>query len=1028
MKQSRWNKEGKQHKKKERHISHTTGITTGIATVVIVFFCILGSVLYLDRTHGKDEPSETGEDMQTVSVEFGAERGEENQAVHTMLNKPAAKPEAGDNRTVFKIIEVIPHEACSVFPYLVEWGSPKAYDENVAIGYEGLLSLTAGWEVFMFNEESTAAKDSNPYTIARESIRQAVLNNYEVPMGSDSNPNGKWYRKTQPNKEGLITESGYFEYVGKGNGLYYLSASHVTDNPDGRGVRYETKAVARKGTQSPKGEMYVADAAYYLAKEHQSVARPDYSGKKVVSQTGYHYDLSFREAAAGSYAADLNKIKTSVKPEYAYQLVVESRAVSSWETGYTYAVGGNYAVDSAVQENTGAYVRISDSSRSDGYTQSGLDAGYFRLAVAQDGGAPRYSVLFQEAAAGCYYANPPRAWSGLQTAPYFFTYAGNEKGFYDVAFYYDTDSTVRHYQENLVQIEHDMGRYALTATSKTAAGMPVYEEGNGAGSYPADYTKIIKNISFYDGINWGQEDAQYSSSSGYNAGVGINLGGGDSSLESEAGGFVFVPVSDKKDRKETPLSILPKNTAGKNTNTDDYYKIGDRIYVTGQERRYRYYCRDGFYNNEWFKLLCYSTHPKDSTKPYTQIIDGVGYDYNKTSGENLADPNTKALLEAFNQNMRIEIVQITPEKLTAADVKSAQLIYISNQEGIHNLSGKWNQISDARKKVGLDPLASCNWSGICSKYGDISDEALMTIYDECIWKRNRALIASIDIINSNNMAKTNLEKLGYFMNFFVEARNWAEFMPQQYPDIANEDFSRIKKNTEVSVCKTSYEIRPNNSRTHYNWGYDADRAETHSGWINEYFQVFSKKDGNSIEAGYEHTYYIGWNIGQVLDGETKLTLGYWLPGFLQDIGNSFRIWLLIQNSQEDRSTLAIEVLDAQATASDPPQLVIYGDELDADTFSFAYKVNLLGGGDVKPQLDVTLRWEGGTLLEQNTDASYGKEYEVNTRKGFTQDGTQNGTLGVSSVKKKLIISAENANGKEAEAEVWVVVREGFDLN
>lgn len=1024
MKLSGKNKQNRKQSRERKSGRLLPCIAAGSAACVLVLSCLAEGYLYGGRKDAAVSAA-AGTNAQTTEVEFGAVLSEENQAVHSMLNKPAVKPDAGDTRTVFKIVEVIPHEACSVFPYLVEWGSPEAYDNNVTIGYEGLMSLTAGWNVFMFSEEDTKARDSNPFTIARESIQQSKLKNYEVPMGAASNPNGKWYRKTQADKDGMITEDGYFEYVGAGKGLYYLSASYATDKPDGRGIRYETRAVARAGTQSPAGELYVSGAAYYIAKEHQAIAKPAYNGKEVVSRTGYHYDLSFAVDSGGTYAADMDKIKVSDKPEYDYHLAVDVSL--PWDSGFTYAAGGNYAVESAVPDNAaGNYVRISDGSRQDGFAQNGLDAGYFRLAAPADGTAPRYKLTFRRTAGGFYYANKPAVWSAQQSTSYYFEYAGQGKGFYDAVFQYSTEPSVKRYGDTLVWVKPEAGRYALTAVTKTAEGNPVYVEKDGGGQ-PADYTNFVDNFSFHDVVNESKKDAEYNPYNSYSAGLGVNLGGNDSALNSEGGGFIFVPVSDKKDMKETPLSSLPQNTVHHNSNTDTYYKEGDRIYVTGQERRYRYYCRDGFYNNEWFKLLCYSNHPKDPAKPYTEIIDGIGYDYGKTPGENLADQTTKALLEAFNQNMRIEIVQITPEKLTSDDVKSAQLIYLSNQEGLQNLSGKWNQISQAREAAGLDPLAVFS-AGSLSSYGDIADDVLMTIYDECIWTRNRALIASITMINSSHSAKTNLEKLGYFMNFFQESRNWAEFLPDRYPDIANDEFSRIKNNADVKVCLTKYFIGEHNSRTHYNWGYEADKAETHSSWLMDYFIVYSKRTGDGVEPGYEFSYTLNWNLGEVLDGETKLTIDYWVPGFLKEIGNSLKIWQILQNSQEDRSTLTIEVINAQTTAGSVPELVVYGDEFEADSFDILYKVNLLGAGTVRPELNVTYEWETGTVLDVNSNASYGTEYEIHTRRGFTTDGSDTGNLNPSAVRKKLVIKAENANGKKAEAEVIVIVREGFDLN
>lgn len=1003
-------------------ISRLQQAAIGSIVMVLILSCIL--MLWPQMTK-KQQAAEQGKPAGwETTMQVSAVSQQEKQAVHTLPDQKVVKAKEQDERGVFRIVEVIPHEACSVFPYLVEWGSPEAYDQHVTIGYEGLMSVVEGNDVQIFSGADVPAKKSGPFTRVRGAVKSLSMSDYDVPFTSsagkeDGWADGMWYRQTQQGSSGLLTEDGYFEYVGEGKGLYYLAAAYVSDTENGEGIRYETRAIARSAAQQPKGELYVAAPAYYAAAEHKDLARPYYHNKPVISQTGYHYTLSFSQKTDGDYVADLTTIRKSEQQEYAYQLVLPDADTADWSTGFSYHTGGNYAIDTVMASSQGRYVRIADGSRPDGYTAAGVDPGYFRLAGPEELGAQHYEVSFTQTEHGSYYANAPTNWTDDASTSYYFTYAGENRGFYDVVFYYSTDSKRKHYEESLEQIAHGMGRYALTSTRKSSKDTPVYEKKTAASTLPADYANIVTNISFTDGVNTGQNDNIYEH------GRGVALGGQDESLKTECGGFIFVPLSGEEKMQETRLSSVQKDTEGSNSNTDAYYQKGDRIYVRAQQRRYRYYCRDGFYNNEWFKLLCYANNPEDDSKPYSEIVNGIGYDYQKTAGENLSNSAAQSIIKAFDQNIRLEIIQRTPEQLTVEDVKSAQLIYLSNREGIKGLAAKWNDISDRRKAMGLPGLSYCSGSAEFSFANDIGDDVLMTLYDECIWKRNRALITGIDAIGRHVQAKSNLEKLGFFMNFFEEARNWAYFLPDLYEEelgeAARSEFSKIRRDATVDIYTAD---------KRYNVIYDKDQAvKDVTIWQQQYFIVY-QGDTWKVDEGFAFYYDLGETIGTVKKDETKLTINHYIPSFLQDIGSTFKIWQLIQNSKDDASMLLIHILNAQTTAEVTPRQVIYADEFDPDSFSISYQVLLFGSISLnKPKItEVSFTWEGSGSSEWETGKDYAVTYRYDTRGRFTQDGTKTGALDAGKTAGRIIITAKNEKGKTAKAEVWVVIREGFDLN
>ena len=100
----------------------------------ILQYIVLGCVLlvtgvsvlaggYLRSLNKEAETDLTGQEETEILVkEAGAVSAEEAMSRNFLNRDPLAVAE-GDTREVIRIVEVIPHEICSVFPYLVEWVS-----------------------------------------------------------------------------------------------------------------------------------------------------------------------------------------------------------------------------------------------------------------------------------------------------------------------------------------------------------------------------------------------------------------------------------------------------------------------------------------------------------------------------------------------------------------------------------------------------------------------------------------------------------------------------------------------------------------------------------------------------------------------------------------------------------------------------------------------------------------------------------------------------------------------------------------
>ncbi len=1065
-------------------------ITLGSIAALLVLAFLLPVV---SKKNAREETERTSLiDESFDKIESEAVLSQEN-AVRTFINQPPASPNPGENRTTFRIIEVIPHDACSIFPFLVEWGNDPStkrpikeeYDKWVPIGYEGLMALssTGGGSWTMFGDD-TFYSQSAP-------IVKDTLPDYNVPMGNLQKA-GVWYRLTDSaekfavDKKNGVKYSGYFEYVGAGKGLYYIAPTYAAEKSDGeneiKGLRYKLQAIPRKGSEKAKGELYVKSPAYYRAKEHIG----DAYVAGAVCNTENNYDLSFEKAQMGEYRVDFKKLAFAEAGGTGFDYILSVEDPDTWIKGFRFFKGGNYAVKKAVAKpGSGKYVRVEHTVYTDNYKDDSLTLGngYFRLYESNDT-APRYDVTFEEVTygKGNYCANAPTAAEWEETGTpgdpnylalqkCFFVYQGEGKGTYKLLFRYagapKTGETFVRYTEELIRVtykdENGEGAYHLTATEKdntTKPGeesKPIYADPkidlNTSGE-PLDYANAITKIDHYNIVCAGTDNTQY-------GGRGVMQGAQGDSYGVEKGGWVFHEEKVLSKSDLTLLSKIHKNYEGQNSNQNGYIPIGTKIYVRSQELRLRHYYRNTFINNEWFKLLCYAVHPKDATQSYGVMIDGVGYDHSKSGADNLVA--AQDILKAFNDKYRIEVVQITLDQLTPEKVKSADLLYIAKTPAINGLRTKWSEISKAREDYGEEPLVPWPWPDAdtypLSAVGDIDIRTLMTIYDECITKKSVALMldGSFDgSASGDNRIEKNITKLYYLMNFFVEAQNFQYFMPDMYPSIAKEEYTKIHGNTDTTdggvatldAYKTIWSDVPDWTTSDlYNIVFvDNERTEKNvSAWntsdIMGHFKVFYTKENigtTKKETPFPFRYNMTEAWGHVADGETKLTLGMWMVDYFFSANKNGNIWKILNNRDIDDYQIVVEPLNAEVVASADGSIrrrVIFADEMDLKSFEIAYKVFAMGTIKTSVELEtitVTLDGNGVGYVSPYVPPTLGLGdiNVVNVREGFELSASTETpkALNPEIDSKTVTITATDKKGHTGTAEIEVIVREAFDLN
>lgn len=786
----------------------------GASCIAGITLLACGISFYFSSSADKEKNTDEQMALLDVSTEYVA--NQENMAVHNKTRNT--------NKEEVHILEIIPHDVCSVFPYMVawenckymaseNWGAKEYYDDNTPIGYEGILYMMTNGSMNVNNMNSTRAMLT--YTFDGE--KRETLDDYSnVSYGMPSGKNSDWWRVMGKSEQ---IYDGYFEYVGdeyvtgdNGSkshdvGLYDIDIDKMYDVGDDSplwpgasqnvsGIRYKLSAIEREANEAPKGKYCVNSPEYYWARDCETY---DFvktqNGKTITDKTDYNYELSFKQTEAGNYkvfSVD-SKDKQSSKTYSSYDYEVELAEGVAWTGGYEYKEKGNYEVDKAntiaviVDADTqlvGLYRRGTNSSKKDGF-----GAGFFELITSQNKseikmGSTVYKVSFEKSEDGSYILSPSDIMAKIGDAgednnslaelykDFSFYYVGKEKGTYDVSFMFlGSDSyTGKKYQYNLEKVVDGTGRYALTS-SKIKTEELYLKDGDG----DKDYSKLVKYIDHKDNSN-----IYY--------GVTENI---------YQGKWVFHTYEEDEEHGYTDIDDIKEE---KNA----------RIYVEGQKLIKCYYQREGFANNEWFKLLLYLKGAGDCGLAYED------YQAGNLTGQQIVAKYEKEIAD-FDKTHEIVIEQMTPSEVLPEDVEWADLIYISQRPGLGELANYWDDIAEHSDNH-MESLGSYDYKF----HDDFSAETLKAIYDNCLYHKgldneefaeapNTSLLLDIDDLrtsghldSSNNYAAvTNLGKLIYFLDFFRDPAYFGAFMTDN-PE-RNDDYSEMFYETEAGSKVKVYE-------------------------------------------------------------------------------------------------------------------------------------------------------------------------------------------------------------------------------
>lgn len=831
-----------------------------------------------------------------------------------------------DTRTPFTILEVVPHECCSVFPYMIDWGSKESYDANVPIGYEGIVKLvnTLGG-IKAATSENVKAQNSLFYTYTYRGMKRETLDNYNVTLASvENDQSANWYRVGENDSRHQRTESGYFLRVQDGKGLYnlYDIINGVTTPGIGLG-NYDVKDFF----------------CYMLQKDAEAIAGQWWEeGDFLPVCTEANYVLAFHRADSGYEGEYQYCIKEAIP-----------RDKGAYALDAAYDTAGKYAVSYAKEAKEGMYIRVAAPTWNDQYENNELMLadGYFRLyAEETDKGKKRYDVLFTESITGTYKEQ--------------FVYVGEEKGNFDVWFAY-TSGTGEYAPEKL-EVTLGAGEYVAVAMSRQAESnshVPSYVE-----TEHGDYHLTVQSVTA-DVVSQELENAW---------------------------NWVWVSVDDAKKMDTTLYEEYEKNKD----------KVGTRIYLSNYTRKYAYYSKYGFVNNEWFKLRCVLSNPLDSKQPYS-------YDVNATCIQNLEDASE--LLKTFDANNRIEIISVTPGEVTAEMVDKADLIYFSDKEGMEGMKDKWGWLTGDY---------SIHASTQFRYQDDITFAIALQIYHKCIVKKQAALMTNMYLqsedYDTKGYVSKNYEKLFFMINFYADKTVFLEFLESSGKYM--EEFSMVKEDGSIVVTHA-----PDWNENCYNRHSVFEEEENivsfrDTKWYPAYFIVWLDLVPLQYDPAYSFDAKMEHRINAPSD--TYLVFDWYVAGWFDELSNMDMIWEILNNRV---SPLNLEITNAALTGNG--ELVIYVDELDSH-FTVACEVTDIQGEE--EWLTVQYADSIGTETVFSTAISeYASiKYDVDVRLGFTKPYDWENTgkpLDPAMKRRKVKVTAGTVS-----KEVWVIVRDMFELN
>ena len=422
--------------KSGKWISLQKSAIAGVTALALFMVSVLGALTYMERQNSVIVPGLAQEEKISVNSE-------------TVENEKNLAPTA-DTRNVFKIVEVIPHDVCSVFPYMIEWGTKEAYDANVPIGYEGLIKAASiSSSVQMYNSESATGSSGKFYTIIAEGMKKDVLDSYaNVTLGTKSwHPNGSWYKVDSGTNK---TENGYFEYVGANKGLYSISRTDGQSN-----FTLNTEAVGLGLGDTDLSEI----VCYVLTGKSTGTIGNIINGKKITSVTAGNYSLAFPYSPGGGYGID--EIVSDEAGDY------DAKTIG-------YLAGGSYIVKTAIADAQGKFVWIADDNANDGfYTDK---KGHFETFIAGNtyADSTRYKLTFDGVNSGYYTITA-------------FDYTGNGNGNFSLYFKY-LGTGLGSYSVTKLAVKQGGYLYSA-ATSNSTNSLPTYVTKAGG-----DYSAIISNV------------------------------------------------------------------------------------------------------------------------------------------------------------------------------------------------------------------------------------------------------------------------------------------------------------------------------------------------------------------------------------------------------------------------------------------------------------------------------------------------------------------------------------------------------
>ncbi|MCR5503110.1 MAG: hypothetical protein K6F53_08880 [Lachnospiraceae bacterium] len=719
------------------------------------------------------------------------------------------------NRSRFKIIEVIPHPICSVFPLLVNWGSKESYDEHVpVIGYEGerYFAVTNGTNISKYG---ISINMNNPR-------KYTELDDYSAPM--DQNYQWGWgsgvgyWREFNNSSEG--PSAGYFEFVGQGKGLYKINLNSRTDskNPGSgqRGIMYNLQCLNRDGSESPKGNLEVNNPLYYI----KNGASANGAVTNFSQATANNYELKFLPVTSGtsSYGEKykVQKIEHSGTDfKYDYKAYLTGSA-AEWTYGFAYSPNGNYSLPEASKIVEEVYFETSAATYRGGDYYILDKNGNYELYTNQklsNSVSKIYRIKpedFKKADGGKYMLKPAGVTgliNGTYTSPLAdriaFEYTAGQ-GNYDLTFLCYEDRTHTSsgykgtaYKAEITKVISGGGKYRLASSANNANNL--YKSASAG-----DYAQVVEKISF-QGIDQNANGAQNGDAYSYDT------------------AWIFHPYQDGDEEGVTQLRDVPTNLSNCRAGTDP-----TRIYVNNTQYRMKSrYCIFGFENNDWLKLLMLRSNGDDTASLAWQ--DYVG----GSSAEEITARYASTLAE---MNYQIDITQCLPEELTPEQVAEADLIYVCDEVGIYGFKDSptlWNSIIDYRIRSDGDvywngrPISSYKLSsmqqltnmGFLKNNRQFRADTVLAIYKHAVFRQDTALILT-NRLDDYDALDNNNAKLMAMIECLDNNKDFAYFIDDPEYDVYKEGCPTDVEGLSVIHPDLSITVYKNNGSWGggiYNW-------------------------------------------------------------------------------------------------------------------------------------------------------------------------------------------------------------------